>query len=93
MGGIKITQADKWFSLVSIREAYDWTCCRCGTSTITTIRDWIAVMGIPEGIGPLDSRPSMHGQPVWVATVLRAVTGSGAVTNGLGARETARATG
>ena len=30
MGGIKITMADKWFSL-SIREAYDWTCCRCGT--------------------------------------------------------------
>lgn len=30
MGGIKITQADKWFSL-AIREAWNWTCCRCGT--------------------------------------------------------------
>ena len=30
MAGIKRTEADKWFSLC-IREAYDWTCNRCGT--------------------------------------------------------------
>ncbi len=44
-------------------------------STTTIIRDWIVVTGIPEAIGPLDSRPSMQGQLVWVVTVLRAVIG------------------
>ena len=44
-------------------------------SIITTIRDWIAVTVIAEAIGPPDSRPSTHDQLVWVATVLRAVTG------------------
>ena len=72
MGGIKITQADKWFSL-SIREAYDWTRCRCGTQYHTTIR-----LDCSHGYsrGNWATRLDLvHGQPVWVATVLRAVTG------------------
>ena len=72
--GIKITMADKWFSL-SIQEAYDWTCCRCGTKYHHNHQGLDCSHGYSEGIGAFVSRPSMRDQPVWVVTVLKAVTG------------------